>query len=64
MKLETEPRVKDGANFFGSLIDFLRRVSRAVNGHDDDVETMKQQITALEASVADLEARVTDLETP
>jgi len=64
MKLETDPRVTSGGGFFESLIVFLRRVSRAVNGHDDDVAALKQRVTDLEAAAAALDARVTALETP
>lgn len=57
MKLDREPRVTGGPTFMQSLLDFLRKVSQAVNGHDDEMAALKQR-------VADLEARVTALETP
>lgn len=62
MKLDNDPRITAGPNFLSSLLAFLRKVSQAVNGHDDTAIAQAQRIADLEAAVADLDARVTALE--
>lgn len=64
MKLDKDPRIVAGPGFMAALLDFLRKVSLAVNGLDDNSTALAQRVTTLETQVADLEARVTALETP